>query len=411
MDFSHPPHVRALIDQLEAFMAAEVMPRARPWREAGIAGDYPPFIKEVQAKAKEQGLWNLGIPNLPEDAPGQRLANAEFAPLAEIMGRFMGAPKAFNCHAPDVPNMIMLADAVTPAQRQQWLDPLLAGETQSAFAMTEPAVASSDATNIETRIRRDGDDYVVNGRKWFISGGAAASCHLVMGVTDPEAAPARRQSVVIVPKDAPGVTLIRPLAFLGFMEPGAAPWEIAYENVRVPAENLLGEEGDGFRLGQVRLGPARVHHCMRAIGHSETLIELMQMRSRERRAFGQAIADYDSIQHMIARSRIELNQARLATWKCAWTLDEEGFRAARQQVSIIKVAVAETYQRIADRALQIFGAMGGGQDTPIADAYAWARALRIFDGPDEVHLRQIYRLEPGVDEALSQSAQVLEPPP
>ncbi|MEQ8698880.1 MAG: acyl-CoA dehydrogenase family protein [Bauldia litoralis] len=410
MDFDHPPAVRALMDRLEAFMAAEVMPRARAWREAGLTGEYPPFVGEIQAKARDAGLWNMAVPNLPEDAPGHRLTNTEFAPLAEIMGRFMGAPKAFNCHAPDVPNMIMLADAVTPEQRRRWLDPLLEGQVQSAFAMTEPAVASSDAANIRTTIRREGDDYVIDGRKWFISGGGAAAFHLVMGVTDPAADPAARQSVVMVPADAPGVRLIRPLTFLGFMEPGAGAWEIAYEGVRVPAENLLGREGDGFRLGQVRLGPARVHHCMRAIGHSETLIELMLQRARERRAFGRAIAEFDSIQHMIARSRIELDQARLLTWKCAWSLDRDGFRAARQEVSLIKVAVAETYQRIADRALQVFGAMGGSTDAPIADAFAWARGLRIFDGPDEVHLRQIYRLEPQPAGALGASPHVLPPP-
>jgi len=410
VDFAHPPKVQALIDLLEDFMAAEVMPRARAWREAGMAGVYPPFVGEVQAKAKELGLWNLAIPNLPADAPGQRLGNAEFAPLAEIMGRFMGAPKAFNCHAPDVPNMIMLADAATPPQRRDWLDPLFEGEIQSAFAMTEPAVASSDAGNIQTTIRQDGDDLVVSGRKWFISGAAAADVHLVMGVSDPDAPPARRQSVVIVPADTAGVRLIRPTTFLGFAEPGAGAWEVAYDDVRVPSANMLGEPGDGFRLGQVRLGPARVHHCMRAIGHCETLIELMLQRGRERRAFGRAIADYDSIQHMVARSRIELEQARYLTWKCAWSLDQSDFRAARQEVSIIKVAVAETYQRIADRAMQTFGAMGGSTDSPIADAFAWARALRIFDGPDEVHLRQIYRLEPQPEGDLAASPHILPPP-
>ena len=410
MDFSLPPATQARVDLLEAFMAAEILPRARPWREAGLKGEYPPFLQDVQAKARAAGLWNLAVPNLPDGAPGERLTNMEFAPLAEIMGRFMGAPKAFNCHAPDVPNMIMLADAVTPDQRRQWLDPLLEGEMQSAFAMTEPALASSDAANIATRIRPDGGDYIVSGRKWFISGGGAADVHLVMGVTDPDAHPARRQSVVIVPADAPGVRKIRPLSFIGFMEPGAAAWELAYEDVRVPAENLLGAPGDGFRLGQVRLGPARVQHCMRAIGHSETLIALMQQRAQERRAFGQPIGDFDSVQHMIARSRIDVDQARLLTWKCAWSLDQAGHRAARQEVSMIKVAVAEAYQRIADRALQVFGAMGGSTDTPIADAFAWARGLRIFDGPDEVHLRQIYRFEPKPDQPLALSPHILEAP-
>jgi len=309
-----------------------------------------------------------------------------------------------------VPNMIMLADAVTPGQRRQWLDPLLEGEVTSAFAMTEPAVASSDAQNIEARIVRDGGDYVLNGRKWYISGGGTADYHLVMGVTDPDAAPGRRHSVLIVPADAPGLRLIRPLSFLGFVEPAAPAWEIAYENVRVPAENLLGEPGDGFRLGQVRLGPARVHHCMRAIGHAETILDLMLRRASERKAFGQPIAAFDSIQHAVAQSRMDIEQARLLTWRCAWTLDNEGERAARQLVSMIKVAVAAAYQRVADRALQAFGAMGGSADTPIADAYAWARGLRIFDGPDEVHLRQIYRLEPKPTEPLAASSQIAQAP-
>lgn len=410
MDFAHPPETQALIDQLETFTAAEILPRARAWREAGLEGEYPTFIGEVQTQAKAAGLWNLAIPNLPGDAPGTRLTNSQFAPLAEIMGRVMGASKAFNCHPPDVPNMIMLADAATPDQRRAFLDPLLKGQTQSAFAMTEPAVASSDADNIATTIRQDGSDYVINGRKWYISGGKAADVHLVMGVTDANAPAGQRQSVIITPADTPGIRIIRPSTFLGFVEPGAGAFEIAYEDVRVPAHNLLGSEGDGFRLGQVRLGPARVHHCMRAIGHCETLIELMLQRAHERQAFGSAIADYDSIQHMVARSRMELNQARLLTWKCAWALDQSDWKAARQDVSIIKVAVADAYQKIADRALQLFGAMGGGVDTPIADAFAWARALRIFDGPDEVHLRQIYRFEPKPDGGLSASPHILPPP-
>jgi len=375
MDFAHPPETQALIDQLEAFMAAEILPRARPWREAGLAGEYPPFIGDLQAKAKAAGLWNLAIPNLPDDTPGTRLTNSQFAPLAEIMGRVMGASKAFNCHPPDVPNMIMLADAATPDQRRAFLDPLLEGQTQSAFAMTEPAVASSDAGNIATTIRRDGGDYVISGRKWYISDGKAADVHLVMGVTDPEARAGRRQSVIIVPASTPGIRIIRPSTFLGFVEPGAGAYEIAYEDVRVPAANLLGK--------------------------------LMLQRAQERHAFGQAIAEYDAIQHMIARSRMELNQARLLTWKCAWALDQSDWKAARQDVSIIKVAVAETYQRIADRAIQVFGAMGGGADTPIADAFAWARALRIFDGPDEVHLRQIYRFEPKPEGLLKDSPHIM----
>lgn len=412
MDFAPSPEAAQLTEQLEAFFAAKVLPRAREWRLHHLQGEAvePPFLAALKADAREQGLWNLAIPNLPDDAPGTRLSNLAFAPLAEIMGRVMGSSKAFNCHPPEVPNMITLADACTPEQRRQWLDPLLAGERSSAFAMTEPAVASSDATNIATRIERTPGGFRVTGRKWYISGGGSCDFFLVMGVTDPEAARGRQHSVVLVPGDAPGVRRIRALPYLGFTEGDAPAWEIAFEGVEVPAENLLGAEGDGFRLGQVRLGPARVHHCMRAIGHCETLLGLMLLRARERRTFGRDVIDYDDVQHAVAQSRIEIEQSRLLTQKTAWLLDEHGERAARREVSMIKVAVARAYQNIADRALQIFGAMGGSGDTPVADAFSWARAFRLFDGPDEVHLRQIFRLEPQPEGSLADSPHILPPP-
>ena len=412
MDFAHSPDTALLTEQVEAFFAAQIEPRAREWRQhhlQGAEGD-PAFLPGLKAEARAQGLWNLAIPNLPADAPGTGLSNLAFAPLAEIMGRVMGASKAFNCHPPEVPNMITLADACTPEQRVRWLDPLLAGERSSAFAMTEPEVASSDATNIATRIERTESGYRITGRKWYISGGGSCDFFLAMGVTDPDAPRGRRHSVVLVDANAPGVRRIRALPYLGFVEAGAPAWEIAFERVEVPRENLLGAEGDGFRLGQVRLGPARVHHCMRAIGHCETLLGLMLLRARERRTFGRDVIDYDDVQQAVAQSRIEIEQSRLLTQKTAWLLDEGGPKAARQGVSMIKVAVARAYQNIADRALQIFGAMGGSDDTPIADAFSWARAFRLFDGPDEVHLRQIFRLEPQPEGTLAASPHILPPP-
>ncbi len=411
MDFAFSSGTGQLKEQVEAFFAAKILPRAREWRLHHVHGGKgdPPFLAGLQAEAQEQGLWNLAIPNLPDDAPGMRLSNMAFAPLAEVMGRVMGASQVFNCHPPEVPNMITLADACTPEQRVRWLDPLLAGERSSAFAMTEPDVASSDATNIATRIERTSAGYRITGRKWYISGGGSCDFFLVMGVTDPDGPRGRQHSVVLVEADMPGVRRIRPLPYLGFTEAGAPAWEIAFEGAEVPAENLLGAEGDGFRLGQVRLGPARIHHCMRAIGHCETLLGLMLLRARERRTFGRDVIDYDDVQQAVAHSRIEIEQSRLLTQKTAWLLDQEGPRAARREVSMIKVAVARAYQNVADRALQIFGAMGGSDDTPIADAFSWARAFRLFDGPDEVHLRQIFRLEPQPEGTLADSPHILQP--
>jgi len=351
------------------------------------------------------------VPNLREDDPGTRLNNLEYAPLAEYMGRYHGSALVFNCQPPDVPNMIALQHDANEEQRERWLLPLLEGEMRSAFAMTEYEVASSDATNLSTRMRRDGDDYVIDGHKWYITGAAHPDCafFIVVGQTDPEAPRAKRHSTIVVPTGTPGVRVSRELRYLGGRDSTAPIGEVFFENVRVPAANLLGEEGEGFVSGQVRLGPARVHHCMRAIGNCEMLIELMMARTLERSTFGRRIADYDSVQHGIARSRIELEQARLMVQKTAWLLDREGYAAARAEVSMIKVAVAQTYHRIADRALHVFGAMGGSDDTPIAAAYAWARAFRIGDGPDEVHLRQIYRMEEKPDFRIADSHHILPP--
>jgi acyl-CoA dehydrogenase len=413
MNFEYSERSLALQERLKGFYASHIVPRWREWQSAvrrdGILE--PDFVPELRALAKSEGLWNLALPDLADDEPGTRLSNLEYAPLAEYMGRYHGSALVFNCQPPDVPNMIALQHDANEAQRMQWLQPLLEGEMRSAFAMTEYQVASSDATNLRTRIRRDGDEYVIHGHKWFITGAAHPRCafFIVVGLTDPDGPRARRHSTIIVPRDSAGVRVSRELRYLGGRDVTAPIGEVYFDNVRVPAVNLLGEEGDGFVSGQVRLGPARVHHCMRAIGNCEMLIELMMARSAERSTFGRNISEYDSVQHEIALSRIELEQARLMVQKTAWLLDSQGYQGARREVSMIKVAVARTYHTIADRALHIFGAMGGSDDTPIAAAFAWARAFRIGDGPDEVHLRQVYRMEQSPEFEVAQSPQILPP--
>jgi acyl-CoA dehydrogenase len=388
--------------RLQSFFDQEVLPRHRDWlAHAANHRDAPPFMADLQRKARAAGLWNLALPELAGDGPGTRLTNLEYAPLAEIMGRLFWAPEVFNCQAPDVPNMIALQNCATPEQKRRWLDPLLNAETRSAFGMTEPDVASSDATNIATSMMRDGDDYVINGRKWFITGAAHPRCSflIVMGVTNPDAGRTSRHSCLIVPMKAPGVRLVRSLRWMGCEDHTAPIGELTFDNVRVPRENLLGAEGEGFKVAQIRLGPARIHHCMRSIGLCELLIELMMVRSAERTAFGRSVMQYDTVQRWIAESRVELEQARLLTYRCAWLLDKSGHHGASssvknwRDVSLIKVAVPAMLQRIADRAIQVFGAMGGSDDTPIHQALAWGRLLRIGDGPDEVHLRQIFKME------------------
>jgi acyl-CoA dehydrogenase len=396
MDFDLSERSEQWRARLQSFFDREVLPRHRAWVEhTAHSREAPPFMADLQAKARAAELWNLGLPELAADEPGTRLSNLEYAPLAEIMGRLFWAPEVFNCQAPDVPNMIALQNCATPEQKARWLRPLLNAETRSAFGMTEPDVASSDATNIATRMVSDKDGYVINGRKWFITGAAHPRCSflIVMGVTNPEADRTRRHSCIIVPMDAPGVRLVRPLRWMGCVDHTAPIGEIAFDNVRVPRENLLGREGGGFKVAQIRLGPARIHHCMRSIGLCEVLIELMMARAAERSAFGRTVIEYDTVQRWIAESRVELEQARLLAWRCAWRLDQAGHHDAWRDVSLIKVAVPAMLQRIADRALQVFGAMGGSDDTPIHQALAWGRLLRIGDGPDEVHLRQIFRME------------------
>ncbi|MEM6847718.1 MAG: acyl-CoA dehydrogenase family protein [Pseudomonadota bacterium] len=386
-----------LRERLQDFFDTEVLPRHRDWvRQVIREGRPADFLPAVRKKARAAGLWNLALPALAPDEPGTRLTNAEFAPLAEIMGRLPWGSQVFNCQAPDVPNMAMLHALATPQQRQRWLTPLLEGKTCSAFAMTEPAVASSDASNIATRISFEGDRIRLDGHKWFATGAAHPECSflIVMGVSDPDAARTERQSMVIVPTDTPGVTITRELSYLGWSDHVAPIGEITLDRVSVPAENLLGERGRGFKGAQVRLGPARIHHAMRCIGLAEMLVELMIVRARERTAFGRTVIDYDTIQRWIAEARVEIDMNRLAVERAAVLLDEGGDKASWRPLSMIKVSVPNMLQRVADHALQVFGAMGGLDDVPIHHAFAYARWFRIGDGPDEVHLRQIFRTEP-----------------
>jgi acyl-CoA dehydrogenase len=390
---------------LRSFFDREILPRHRDWvGHVAFSRERAPFMAELQAKARAAGLWNLALPD--------RLSNAQFAPLAEIMGRLPWAPEVFNCQAPDVPNMIMLQSAATPEQKTRWLQPLLEGRVRSAFAMSEPDVASSDATNIATTLKREAGQWVINGRKWYITGAAHPACAfvIVVGQSRPEAPRTGRHSCVIVPMATPGLRIVRELRFLGWEDHIAPIAELEFNDVRVSAEHLLGSEGEGFAAAQVRLGPARLHHCMRAIGCCEVLVELMMARAAERKAFGRAVIDYDATQQAIARSRIEIEQARLLVTRTAERLDDTGHQAAWRDVSMAKVAVPEMAQRIADRALQIFGAMGGSDDTPIHHALAMARLLRIADGPDEVHLRQVFRQEPRPGWTIAESPYIVPGP-
>jgi acyl-CoA dehydrogenase len=396
MDLTPTPRARELAARLAEFMESHVHPAEKTYRdqlrELGDPHAVPPVIEELKAEARRRGLWNLFLGD-PRHGPG--LSTLEYAPLAEMSGRspFI-APEALNCAPPDAGNMEILAEFGTPHQQERWLAPLLAGEIRSCFAMTEPAVASSDATNIRAEIRRDGDGYVVRGRKWWTSGAVdpRARVAIVMGVTDPEAEPHRRQSMVLVPFDAPGVTVVRSLPVFGYDEgPGHA--EVVFDDVRVPAANLLGEEGGGFAIAQARLGPGRLHHCMRAIGMAERALELMCERARTREAFGGPLADKGVVQDDIAEARIRIDGARLLVLRAAWLIDTEGKRAARVEVSAAKVAAPRVATWVIDRAIQVHGGAGVSDDVPLAAMYAHARTLRILDGPDEVHKMVIARRE------------------
>jgi acyl-CoA dehydrogenase len=415
MDFAFDAKVTQLQEQLQAFMARHVLPTNVAWHEEVEAGRYPmKLIDGLKDRARAEGLWNLFLPGLHDDEPGTRLSNLEYAPLAEIMGRVPWASEVFNCSAPDTGNMEILHMFATPEQRERWLVPLMNGEIRSCIGITEPDTASSDPTNLQTTIRREGDEYVINGRKWFTTGALHPNAKfvIVMGLSDEraDADPHSRHSMVIVPMDTPGLKVVRNVPILHHFAP-EGHCEVTYENVRVPVTNILGEEGKGFALAQARLGPGRIHHCMRTIGQCEVGLELMCERAIERKAFGRHLADFANIQDWIAESRMEIDQARLLTLKAAWTMDMYGNKAARIDVSSIKVVAARIQTKILDRAIQVFGAAGLTSDTPLAFLYTWGRALRFVDGPDEVHLRTVARAEiKKRKETLGAAAAYLVPP-
>jgi acyl-CoA dehydrogenase len=397
MDFAYSPKVLDLQTKLRDFMDGLILPNNERWHREAEEGDYPlDLIDDLKAKAKSLGLWNLFLPGLRENEPGTRLTNLEYAPLAEIMGRVPWSAEVFNCSAPDTGNMEILHMFATPQQSEQWLKPLLEGEIRSVVSITEPDVASSDLTNLCTSIRRDGDHYVINGRKWFNTGVKHPLTRflIVLGVTDDrETAPVhKRHSFVIVPTHVPGFEVVRNTPIMNHLSP-EGHCEVIFRNVRVPRTNLLGDEGEGFAIAQARLGPGRIHHCMRAIGQCELALELMRERVLERSIFGKKLADYANIQDEIARSRIEIDQARLLCLHAAWLIDTRGNKAARAEVSAIKIVAAQLQTRVTDRAMQVFGAMGLSDHTPLAYLWTWGRALRFIDGPDEVHLRVVARNE------------------
>ena len=393
MDFAHSATAVAWQDRVRAFVEERVLPAeavyAEQRRAAADPHAVPPVVEELKAQARSLGLWNLFLPAV------SGLSNLDYAPLAELMGRSVVlAPEAMNCNAPDTGNMEVLHLFGTTEQKQRWLEPLLDGAIRSCFAMTEPDVASSDATNISTSIRRNGDSYVIDGRKWWITGAADPRCRIaiVMGKTDPRADVHRQQSMVLVPLDTPGVTIVRALPVFGYLDQ-EGHCEVLFEDVRVPASNLIGEEGGGFAIAQARLGPGRIHHCMRAIGMAERALELMGQRAVSRVAFGKPLATQGVVREWIAEARMDIEQARLLVLKTAWLIDTVGARGAATEIAAIKVVVPRMVCRILDRAIQLHGGGGVSDDFPLAQMYAGARTLRIADGPDEVHLRSVARRE------------------
>lgn len=407
MDFAMSAKAADYHKRLTEFMVEKVFPAEKSYdeyRAAAGPGDFtvPPVVEELKKVAKAQGLWNLFLP------PESGLTNLEYAPLAELTGWSTEiAPEALNCAAPDTGNMETLHLFATEEQRKQWLEPLLAGEIRSAFSMTEPAVASSDARNIQTAITRDGDDYIINGRKWWTSGANDPRCKIliVMGRTNPDAASHQQQSMILVPIDTPGVTLVRSTSVFGWQDQHGHA-EVIYDNVRVPASNLLAEEGMGFAIAQARLGPGRIHHCMRAIGVAERALALMVDRARTRIAFGKPLAEQGMVQHAVALSRNEIDQARLLCEKAAWTIDQHGNKEARNLVAQIKAVAPQMSCNVIDRAIQVHGGAGVSDDFPLARMYGWQRAMRIFDGPDEVHLRSIARAELGSEPSAVAAAAI-----
>lgn len=397
MDFSFSPKVKELQEKLNAFMDEYIYPNEKVYEEQlnqqkSRWSAVPPIMEELKAKAKEQGLWNLF---LPDNEYGAGLTNTEYAPLCEIMGRSMIAPEVFNCNAPDTGNMEVLVRYGSDKQKEQWLLPLLNGEIRSCFSMTEPAVASADATNIEANIVRDGDEYVINGRKWWSSGAGDPRCKIaiVMGKTNPDANRYEQQAMILVPLDTPGVKIERMVPVFGYDHAPHGHGEITFENVRVPLENIIWGEGKGFAIAQGRLGPGRIHHCMRLIGAAERALEIMCKRVEDRIAFGRPLAEQGVIREWIATSRIEIEQARLLTLKAAYMMDTVGNKEAKAEIAMIKVVAPNIALNVIDRAIQALGGAGVSNDFPLASMWANSRTLRIADGPDEVHKRQIAKLE------------------
>lgn len=395
MDFAPSSKVVELQAKLTAFMDEYIYPNEQAVEDEVAASGNPhhhaQIIDDLKQKAKAQGLWNLF---LPDNRFGAGLTNLEYAPLCEVMGRSSMAAQVFNCNAPDTGNMEILAEFATPEQQEQWLKPLLNGDTRSCFSMTKPDMASSDPTNLQTRAVRDGDDYVITGRKWFTSNAMHPNCNIAiaMVVTDPEAVRHQRATMILVPMDTPGFEILRSLPVFDHHGEGGHA-EVLYHDVRVPVTNRLGEEGSGFAIAQARLGPGRIHHCMRSIGGAERAFELMCERANSRYAFGSKLIEKQTIQNWIAESRMQIDSARLMTLHAAWKMDTIGKKEARQEISMIKIIAARTYLDVLDRAIQVHGAMGVTNDTPLAHMWQHARTLRIVDGPDEVHLQTIARRE------------------
>jgi acyl-CoA dehydrogenase len=397
VDFEFSDRCKDLRERLLSFMDEHIHPNESVYQEQlaelGNPHGHPPIMEELKERAREHGLWNMFLPHEAPDGTGG-LSNLDYAPLAEIMGRSHIASEATNCAAPDTGNMEVLTLFGTEEQKNRWLLPLLDGEIRSAFIMTEPEVASSDATNIQLRIERDGDDYVLNGRKWWSSGAMRDRCKImiVMGKTDPDGPTFKQQSMILVEPDTPGVKILRNLRVFGYVDQESHA-EILFEDVRVPASNLIANEGDGFLIAQARLGPGRIHHCMRTIGAAERALELMCERAVSRVTFGQPLAERANIQDWIAESRIEIDQARLLTLHAAWLMDTVGNKHARTEISAIKVAAPQAALKVIDRAIQVHGGGGVSDDFPLANMYAHLRTLRFADGPDEVHKRTIARQE------------------
>jgi acyl-CoA dehydrogenase len=396
MDFELSSQAAELRERLVDFMDSHVYPAEAEYeqqlRDSGDAHFHPPVMEELKEEARRRALWNLFLPHETEWGGG--LSNLDYAPLAEVTGRSAIAPEALNCSAPDTGNMEILAMFGTEEQKERWLRPLLDGEIRSCFAMTEPEVASSDATNVQCRIEADGDDYVINGRKWWISGAGSPRCKvsIVMGKTNLDAAPHQQQSMVLVPMDTAGVEVVRDLLVFGYNDQ-EGHCEVLFQDVRIPRANLLGQEGSGFAIAQARLGPGRIHHCMRSVGAAERAFELMCRRAHERTPFGRPLADQGVIREWVADSRIEIEQARLLTLNAAWTMDRYDNKVARHLISAIKIAAPNMALRVIDRAIQVHGGGGMSQDFPLARMYSWQRALRFADGPDEVHRRALGRME------------------